>query len=91
MKPSLKVNILIGALISFCNAILMFQGIGCSSSFEDLTPNLDVSDSAEEEDIIPKLKCTQNNETSNVEELLALCSGKFPGKLCRRFVFSLYA
>lgn len=60
------------------------KGIGCSSSFEDLTPNLDVSDSAEEEDIIPKLKCTQNNETSNVEELLALCSGKFPDSLSGR-------
>ncbi|KAI9565287.1 hypothetical protein GHT06_009075 [Daphnia sinensis] len=60
------------------------KGIGCSSSFEDLTPKLDMSDSAEEEDIIPKLKCTQNNETSNVEELLALCSGKFYDSLSGR-------
>ncbi|XP_059350212.1 claspin-like isoform X2 [Daphnia carinata] len=60
------------------------KGIGCSSSFEDLTPNLDMSDSSEEEDIIPKLKCSQNNETSNVEELLALCSGKFPDSFSGR-------
>jgi len=42
-----------------------------------LTPNLNDSDSSE--DLIPRLEDTQNNDTSNVDELLALCSGKFPG------------
>ncbi len=66
-------------LIFFSNfkSNLIIQSSGRFSSLEGLTPNLNESDSSE--DLISKLRDTENNDASNVEELLGLCSGKFPG------------
>lgn len=60
------------------------QGSSRFSSLEDLTPNLDASDSDTSRDnhgsdLISKLPSTQTNAESNYDELLELCSGKFTG------------
>ena len=81
LKLNLKVNFQATETTIITNTRFL-QSSGLFSSLEDLTPNLD-DDTSEslEESLIPKLKSTQTTDSSNVDELLALCSGKFPGKL----------